>query len=615
MAIKVLTFNKISDANELWFIEPNEVPNVRIAGGGIKVLSGGSWANVTPYISKPGSPSDVITGEGFVYKNGIVLNVDNGSNGYLVQIDNRGFVLFRAMRGTVTVPKIDGYNAESNGTDNGTSYSLSAGQYALFYKDYKPTLGTYLTSDVENGTGHKINFTTMDGTEFTVYMGFGHGESRIDLATGPRDMKYADGIYRAPYSPFIRCAWAFRSSYYHVHLVRPWYWFTTGTYADDPNTTSNGVLDRILRELYVGEDSEGFFFLAFKFEHHDTTRTQRFTLSVVIKYKYDSENDIWKFRIAKKLHADTDVFNYDQGGTTTGLGCHTAVTHGPDKISTTYYGYNPNTGEWEELSFNTSGYTWRTGYRATRISASGVYDGVQIDVYAYTKYINKGGTLALSTYKHAMSYGVHNWLNHYYSEVADKTIPQGEYVAWEIEIWYAKTDVYEEDPPAETDNGTDTSFIDNYFVETPLFSIVDYPASVSVRPSESFTVNVTIENEGATGDVEVRIRDHNNNVVSKVQTTVNSLEATTVSLVCVAPSTSGTYVWTIEAFNIVASNVDDSKTFEVKVSETLAEALAGAISGALEQLMPILIPLIQLLIMILFIFLLISMFASIVKRD
>jgi len=101
----------------------------------------------------------------------------------------------------------------------------------------------------------------------------------------------------------------------------------------------------------------------------------------------------------------------------------------------------------------------------------------------------------------------------------------------------------------------------------PLFIIVSYPSSVNVNVSQSFTINVAVSNVGgADGSVEVRLKDHNGNIVSKTQVAISAGSITTVSLSATAPSTADKYTWTIEAFNINTSTVDDTKTFTLNVS-------------------------------------------------
>jgi len=461
--VKVFTFNKVSDPTEIFYAEPNELPNVRISAGGIKVLSGGSWSKVQPYVDRPATAGKATSGFAMPYRNGLVMNIDDGSNGMIVQLDNRGFILFRCLRGTVTVPLIDGYNYEHNGTLSNSTITLSAGQYALFYKTYKPALGTYLTSDVESGTGLKINVTTIDGSSFVMYANIGHGEANFNPTsydTVDSFFKYADGSYRPPCLPVMVNAWRNRNTQQHACIIklRP---YLMNPYLDDPNTGTNQLLDNVPRSLYVGDNGTSFYF-AFEYDMHDTSREHRFTVRWVVEYSYDPGNDVWKVRVFTKLHAVTDIYNYDEGGVTVGYGIlvHIGTFYEDENhdISDSYYGFKASTGEWESLVF--SGYTWRTGYRAVRINASAY--GKQ--VYIYAKYIAKGGSLSLTTYKHGRD-TVHALLDMYYADFADKTIPQGSITAFGVEMWYARSDVYEDPVPAEADYGSDTSFVDQYFQE------------------------------------------------------------------------------------------------------------------------------------------------------
>ena len=102
----------------------------------------------------------------------------------------------------------------------------------------------------------------------------------------------------------------------------------------------------------------------------------------------------------------------------------------------------------------------------------------------------------------------------------------------------------------------------------PQFNIVNYPSTVTGTPSETKTVNITVQNVGDTdGDCTVRIRDHNGTVVAEQTKTITAGGTATYSLNITLPSETGTYTWTIEAYNVSTSNVDDSKTFTVEVSE------------------------------------------------
>jgi len=100
------------------------------------------------------------------------------------------------------------------------------------------------------------------------------------------------------------------------------------------------------------------------------------------------------------------------------------------------------------------------------------------------------------------------------------------------------------------------------------FNITSYPSSVSGSPSETKTVSITIENIGGSdGDCTVRIKDHNNNIVAEQTKTITAGGSATYSLNITLPSSSGTYTWTIEAYNVTNDTIDDTKSFTVEVSE------------------------------------------------
>ena len=99
------------------------------------------------------------------------------------------------------------------------------------------------------------------------------------------------------------------------------------------------------------------------------------------------------------------------------------------------------------------------------------------------------------------------------------------------------------------------------------FSIVDYPSKVSGTQSSSKTVNVVIQNIGDTdGECTVRIKDHNGTVVAEQTQTITAGGSATYSLQITLPSETGTYTWTIEAYNVDNASVDDTKSFTVEVT-------------------------------------------------
>jgi len=112
------------------------------------------------------------------------------------------------------------------------------------------------------------------------------------------------------------------------------------------------------------------------------------------------------------------------------------------------------------------------------------------------------------------------------------------------------------------------SFTVNVVEQVPLFAITSYPSTVSGTPSEIKIISITVENLGnADGDCMIRIKDHNGNVVASDTKTVSAGGSVTYSLSITLPSQTGTYTWTIEAYNTDTGSVDDSETFTVSVVE------------------------------------------------
>jgi len=111
----------------------------------------------------------------------------------------------------------------------------------------------------------------------------------------------------------------------------------------------------------------------------------------------------------------------------------------------------------------------------------------------------------------------------------------------------------------------------------PHFVITNYPSSIDVEANKQFTVDVTVENDGsADGDVEVRLVDHNNNIVDSKTVTISAGSSQSVTLTGTAPSTAGTYTWKVEAYNVSTESVDDSK--DITLNVTAPPSGGGAIT-------------------------------------
>ena len=126
------------------------------------------------------------------------------------------------------------------------------------------------------------------------------------------------------------------------------------------------------------------------------------------------------------------------------------------------------------------------------------------------------------------------------------------------------------DQSSEILQASNPQYLNVYYVEElkPEFRITSYPTTVSGKPSETKTISVTIENQGnAEGTVQVRIKDHNGNVVASQQQTIGAGQSYTFNMTISLPSSVGSYTWSIEAYNTDTGSVDDSETFTVSVVE------------------------------------------------
>jgi hypothetical protein len=284
---RIFTFNKFSDATEIFHLEISELPNVRLSAGGIKLKHAGTYTNVTPYQSKPASATWSPTGVCFPYYTGLVFHIGTSTDSYLAQLDNSGFILFRCTAGTVVVPILDNYSYSTNGSVGTDSITLTSMQYVVFYKTAQPpSLGTYLTTSIENGTGFFIQIVLYGGAgTVSFYSNFGYGALKTTttlfgngwLSWEDDYLKYDDGKYLPPRYFRPQLAWNSRSTYYHAWVMAMGDPHFVPIYADDPNTTTNQIYDRIMRVLNAVEYYDYFGFSCIM-EHHDTNHNLRNTL-------------------------------------------------------------------------------------------------------------------------------------------------------------------------------------------------------------------------------------------------------------------------------------------------------------------------------------------------
>src|SRR5579875_2228198 len=139
-------------------------------------MSSGVYQQVQPFQAPPafpGSSAEFPSGLALLYYTGILAYIGNTTSQYLCQIDSCGFVLFRSVLGTVTVPLLDEMNYSTNGTISGNTVNLAAGQTVLFYPSAMlspPVLGNYFTADIEQAVGAQVQLTLTTGTTVSFYV-------------------------------------------------------------------------------------------------------------------------------------------------------------------------------------------------------------------------------------------------------------------------------------------------------------------------------------------------------------------------------------------------------------------------------------------------------------
>ena len=114
---------------------------------------------------------------------------------------------------------------------------------------------------------------------------------------------------------------------------------------------------------------------------------------------------------------------------------------------------------------------------------------------------------------------------------------------------------------------TDDTIYVTVTVKSPIFEITDYTSSISARPNESITINYTVANTGnEAGTVIMRLKDEAGNIIDTKSHYIDAGGSVSDYFLETAPSTAGTYTWTLEAYNETTGYVDDSKTITITVT-------------------------------------------------
>jgi len=107
--------------------------------------------------------------------------------------------------------------------------------------------------------------------------------------------------------------------------------------------------------------------------------------------------------------------------------------------------------------------------------------------------------------------------------------------------------------------------VKEFVVKRPTFRIVSVsPSKLSMLPGASTYIAINVTNEGAKGDVAVRVRLGGSVLDSKTVTIAPNTYAA-VYLKVTAPANSGSYTLTVEAYNVKYATVDDSRSVALSV--------------------------------------------------
>ena len=190
-------------------------------------------------------------------------------------------------------------------------------------------------------------------------------------------------------------------------------------------------------------------------------------------------------------------------------------------------------------------------------------------------------------YDGANEIGYYNWLGiaivkNDYSEVIDLTpdapimkgsSDTGEASAFRYASIYFDENMYvmaiEEGQP---DGSHDLVIYYDGNISLAKFDITSvYPSSITTTPGATITINVTVRNIGdASGTVTINILDNNNNIVASTSISLAPGAEATKTFTLVAPTTPGTYRYTVNAVNNTTNNIDDTATITINVTTTSA---------------------------------------------
>ena len=359
-----------------------------------------------------------------------------------IDIDDQ-IVLVRAIRGSHNIPKIDGLNYTSNGTDNNGTVTLSEGQYVLFYNSSPVDIGTLATKKLEENTsGIKIKSKNSTGYNYEVILYDQSGVSCIYTTLLSPDESF-DKIINNEGTMIttnlkIELRNDVRGSQYTFHILigHTAYRRVNTIYGDDPNETTYAYGNDVALDIYYIEDLQNDRYgISTKDICHDTGQNVRLYRYCSVILKHES-NKIREY-VTGKFQLLSDCHNYDEAGSTIGMGVRPEFQDG--NIQSPFYAYDGSS--WSSHSIS-SPYSWLHGYYALRINDGTMYKYAVIRYIGSNEHTPTEGEVAVT----------------YNGDFAHLTAVEWGDVEWHIgreavihaEIWSALSDIYEENPDSPT---------------------------------------------------------------------------------------------------------------------------------------------------------------------
>jgi hypothetical protein len=463
-------------------------PVVRLAAGGMLLLSGGTYQKVQPFQDPPSPPSFLPAGFAVPYRTGLILYIGRYYSQYLAQINlsapNKGYILIRCVKGTVTVPVPDGLTGTTNGSVSGSTVTLTEGQYAIYGNiSPLPAIGTVFTNDIEAGTGADVTLflvASFNGGRATWKLNMGAGSFRIygilDPSLGLSPWPLSLVLYNVPAVglqalppglPLLPLAWEERLGILGAVIAVDM--MTSGPYLNDPNVTTWAWARRAVKQIRVFTDglpADFTFGFGIFSEHYDSTNTHRYDRKYACLYAVNIINpgpppqaNIVKLRQYQLLNTLTDVYNYDKFAVTTGF----ANANIQYPTSPQYFPPNQSivifSDEWFNFLLSSNFWTWIDGYwafEATYPPIGGLPDPNNVTLYSYGKFIAAGANMEPQSLED--TYRISNYylappIYLYFYEWGDKTLPAGWQGGLATEFWYSFQSIKEDTPaPAVFDN-------------------------------------------------------------------------------------------------------------------------------------------------------------------